>query len=139
MIDSWSPTLTHAERVAFGRATEERVAEAIVPERMPWWFLGTRPSTPDEDRAGIDRVVYTRHVGRILLQVKSSRAGRVKFDEHLRRWGASHRIHVVVARPDMDLATVLGRVLAACVIAIEEAEAARMLADDVRLCRLEAA
>lgn len=123
-----------AARVVRGQISEERVAEVCTAEAMPyWWFLWSRKASRPEDRQGIDWIVYTRDVGRILLQVKSSRAGEADFHRHSERFGRLYRIHVVVVKPDMDREVVFGRVLGTLIRAREEALAAGLTADDPRL------
>lgn len=122
-----------------GEVVEEHVAAVLTADLMPWWFLRARFSTEHEDAyEGFDLVIYTRDVGRILLQVKSSEHGRIKWEEESRIFGRPYRIHCVVVRPHTPPEVVLGRVLAACVTAREEAKAARCCADHRGLCRTEA-
>ena len=118
-----------------GTLSEEAVERVLVPGLMPWWFLRARRATPAEDEiAKFDFAVATRDVGRILLQVKSSRCGAEKHERRQRYGSPLYRIHAVIVRPDMASAVVLGRVLAACVVAREEAAAGRCLADHRSLC-----
>jgi hypothetical protein len=125
-----------ARAEALGRATEARVRAAFDLEPWPWWFCGVRHGSVHEDRKrGIDFVIYTRHVGRIMVQAKSSIYHARKFEAHR---GKRHRIHTIVARPNTDLHVVRGRLLWICIKAIEEAEAAGLRADDVELERIAA-
>jgi hypothetical protein len=122
--------------LTIGALSEEAVERVLVPSLLPWWFLRARRATTAEDEiAKFDFAVYTRDVGRILLQVKSSRCGAEKHENRQRYGRPLYRIHVVIARPEMATEVVLGRVLAACVIAREEAFAGRCTADHVKLCR----
>lgn len=73
---------------------------------------------------------------RCYMQVKSSDYYAGKYERKTERRGRVYRIHVVVVRPNMDPAVVLGRVLAACIVAREEALAAGCVADDRRLYEL---
>lgn len=123
-----------ASAVTRGDLSEERVGAVLTPARMPWWFLWARHATKTEDtRAGFDFVIYTRDVGRILLQVKNSEVGRAKWEDETRRHGRRYRIHTVVVRPHTPLELVLGRVLAACVMARIEAEEHGCAADEPSL------
>jgi len=74
-----------------GRISEARVLEALALPSRPEWMRAFRMATKEEDRAGID-VVVESDVGKLFVQVKSSRRGKAAFVE--RRRGA--RIAVVV-------------------------------------------
>lgn len=118
-----------AARRVRGDVCEEHVERVLSEMRLPW-LLWTRHATPEEDREeGFDFVVYTRDVGRILLQIKSSEHGRIGWEEETRRYGRRYRIHVVLVRPYNPPEVILGRILAACILAREEALAARCVAD----------
>lgn len=115
-----------------GEISEEIVGAVLTREHMPPWFLHARHATrAEDDIAGFDWAVYTRDVGRILLQVKSSKCGRDNFELHARhlRPHPMFRVHVVIVRPDMPLAEAQRRVIATCDGAREEASAARACAD----------
>lgn len=123
-----------AARLVRGEVAEDRVFDLLTPERMPWWFIAARWSTEEEDRVGIDVVIYTRDVGRVLLQVKAGRTGASKFLRNgERRRGRRPRIHVLVAPPAEDIGIVFAALLGTLIRAREEAMAARTVADDPRL------
>jgi hypothetical protein len=76
---------------ARGRSAEERVVEALALPSRPAWIHDARRATKAEDHAGIDAVVES-DVGKLFVQVKSSRTGKAKFQERKR----SVRVAVVV-------------------------------------------
>lgn len=120
-----------------GEICEERVADVLTRADMPAWFLWARHATSHEDRElGFDLVVHTRDVGRILLNVKASKAGVAEFEARARWVNYPYHVHAVRVRPDTPREVVLGRVLAVCILAREEAFAGRCLADHWSLNRL---
>ena len=123
-----------------GRRHEERALKAAL--RLPsWWLLGawrTRNGS-QLDRWGIDIVVDTVDLGRIMLQIKSNERDADRFRAHGRTLELRHRIHTIVINDSLCDAEVFGRVLGACIKAREEDLAAGLTCDDARLCRLEAA
>lgn len=140
MIDPDLPAILDPFELALGVGLlSEAAVESALPrlaETCPW-YLGFRRATRAEDEiAKFDFAIYTSDVGRILLQVKSSRCGANKHDRHQRYGRPLYRVHAVTVRPDMEPERVLGRVLAACIRAREEAIAGRCVADHVKLCRL---
>jgi hypothetical protein len=90
-----------------GRTSEERVLEALELPSRPAWMGAVRKATPAEDHAGID-VVVESDVGKLFVQVKSSRGGKAAFGKRRR----SARVGVVVVgvtdSPDKVLAKVVG-------------------------------
>ncbi len=90
-----------------GRRSEHWVLEALALPARPSWIRSARKATPAEDHAGIDAVVES-DVGKLFVQVKSSRGGKAAFLERRR----SARIAVVVVRvtdsPEAVLAKVVG-------------------------------
>jgi hypothetical protein len=90
-----------------GRVNEVRVLEALALPSRPAWMRSFRKASEEEDRAGID-VVVESDVGKLFVQVKSSRRGKAAFAE--RRRGA--RIAVVVVAvtdsPDAVLRKIVG-------------------------------
>jgi hypothetical protein len=76
-----------------GRRSEDHVLEALALPSRPEWIRSVRKATKTEDRAGID-VVVESDVGKLFVQVKSSRGGKTHFEEKRRR----ARIAVVVAK-----------------------------------------
>jgi hypothetical protein len=66
-----------------GRNTEDRFFEAIgtsASVEMPKWFIRVRRPTRKEDRfEGKDAVIETTDVGKLFLQIKSSKAGEAHF------------------------------------------------------------
>ena len=138
MIDPDIPAILDPVELALGVGIlSERVVESALPrlaETCPW-YIGFRRATQAEDEiAKFDFAIYTSDVGRILLQVKSSRCGANKHDLYQRYGRPLYRVHVVIVRPGMDQDRVLGRVLAACILAREEAIAGRCVADHRSLC-----
>ena len=118
---------------------EERALRAC--RRLPWWCLGaTRTRHHSQlDRWGIDIVIETVDLGRIVLQVKSSEHRAAEFREYGKRLALRYRIHTIVIDDSLCDAEVYGRILGVCIVAREEAEAAGLTCDDARLCRKEAA
>lgn len=110
----------HRARVAKGRAAERRVLQIIQRLGLAW-VVSARRATTKEDRRGVDIVVATQVDGDIRLQVKSSPIGAQKFEERGRQLGRAP-IRVVIAGVDDDDNTVRGRVLAALILAREEAQ-----------------
>lgn len=140
MIDPDLPAILDPFELArgVGILSESAVEKALprLVETCPW-YLGHRRATQAEDEiAKFDFVIHTSDVGRILLQVKSSRCGAGKHDAWQRYGRPLYRVHAVIVRPDMEPERVLGRVLAACIRAREEAIVGRCVADHVKLCRL---
>jgi hypothetical protein len=77
--------------LARGRNTEDRFFEAMKTSsslEMPGWFLSVRRPTFKEDRwEGKDAVIETTDVGKLFLQIKSSKAGEIHFKKsrHFKR------------------------------------------------------
>jgi hypothetical protein len=92
-----------------GRTNEARVLEALALPARPTWMLSVRKGTKSEDHAGID-VVVDSDVGKLFVQVKSSRGGKVAFLGRRR----SARIAIVVVHvtdsPEALLRKVVGEV-----------------------------
>ena len=97
-----------ATALARGRLAEERVLKACRSDSRPKWILTARFSCHAEDHAGIDIVLET-DIGRLFLQVKSSRFGRERFQEVKRK----DRIAVVVVKPGDNDEAVLAKVSSA--------------------------
>ena len=74
-----------------GRTSEQRVLEACQLPARPAWMKSARAATRAEDHDGID-VVVESDVGKLFVQVKSSRRGKADFEERRRR----ARVAVVV-------------------------------------------
>lgn len=74
-----------------GRTSEQRVLEACQLPARPGWMKSARAATRTEDHDGID-VVVESDVGKLFVQVKSSRRGKADFEEKRRR----ARVAVVV-------------------------------------------
>lgn len=91
---------------ARGRSAEERVVEALALPSRPAWVLGARRATKAEDHAGIDAVVDS-DVGKLFVQVKSSRTGKAKFQERKR----GVRVAIVIVRGGDDGEAVLRKVV----------------------------
>lgn len=81
-----------------GNLAEERVnrvlRDALEKNHLPSWFLGQQEVTADEDtRRKIDRWILT-DVGKIGLQVKSSKSGARNFRQN------NPQTPVIIARPE---------------------------------------
>ena len=74
----------------------------------PRWFRSIRLGTEEEDHDGIDVVIETTDLGKLLIQVKSSLAGVKKFTEKGRR---SHLIGIVVIHIDDEASIVREKIL----------------------------
>jgi hypothetical protein len=61
-----------------GRANEHHVLEACLLASRPAWMVSARAGTRAEDHDGID-VVVESDVGKLYVQVKSSRTGKAAF------------------------------------------------------------
>lgn len=123
-----------------GLRHEDRALKAAL--RLPsWWLLAAwrTPHGSQLDRWGIDLVIDTVDLGRIMLQIKSNERDAARFRAHGRTLDLRHRIHTIVINDSLCDAEVFGRVLGACIKAREEALAAGLTCDDARLCRKEAA
>lgn len=109
-----------------GRTNELRVLDVLLgSEPRPWWLRAARRSTPNEDRLGIDIVVYSSDLGSLHLQVKSSPNGAKLFRSKDRKRGLTGPIGVVVVRDAHGPEELYGVVLAA-LIGVREALAKRM-------------
>lgn len=66
-----------------GRRNEERFFEAMndpLADNLPRWIQGVLRPTSSQDRfEGIDAIVKTADVGKLFVQIKSSKAGEEKF------------------------------------------------------------
>jgi hypothetical protein len=124
------------ESLARGALSEARFLAAAEQLASFSWFESVRQTSGAEDRIGWDFIVYTRDVGRIIFQVKSSRAGALEFLERGSHMRLVAPIWVVVVRPRDEPEVVFGKVLGACILAREEAMATGLRADDRRLCRI---
>ena len=91
-----------------GRANEHHALEACLLPTRPAWMTSARAGTRAEDHDGID-VVVESDVGKLFLQVKSSRTGKAAFAERRRR---AH-VAVVVVRAGDTLEEILRRVVGA--------------------------
>jgi hypothetical protein len=89
-----------------GRARERHVLAACALGVRPAWMRSARAATRREDHRGID-VVIESDVGKLFVQVKSSIAGKAKFEGRRR----SARIVVVVVDAGDSLEAVLGMVV----------------------------
>jgi len=78
-----------------GAKNEDRVVEACALPARPPWLLSARKATRAEDAQGID-VVIESDVGKLFVQVKSSRGGKARFVER----GRAHVAVVVVTHAD---------------------------------------
>lgn len=68
-----------------GDANEERFLNAFSESfDAPHWFLGVTEGTEEQDRRGVDAVCHTKY-GDVLVQIKSSHAGRRHFEARRQR------------------------------------------------------
>ena len=91
-----------------GRANEHHALEACFLPTRPAWMMSARAATHAEDHDGID-VVVESDVGKLFVQVKSSRTGKAAFAERRRR---AH-VAVVVVKSGDTLEEILRRVVGA--------------------------
>ncbi len=82
-----------------GRTNETRVIEALALPTRPPWMRSVRRGTKAEDHAGID-VVVESDVGKLFVQVKSSRGGKAAFLERRRRARVAIVVVHVTDSPD---------------------------------------
>ncbi len=90
-----------------GRVNERRVLEAFALESRPPWIRRVREALRIEDNSGID-VVVESDIGKLYIQVKSSKAGKRDFLKRTRLL----RIGIVLVKdkdgPEKLLAKVVG-------------------------------
>ncbi len=113
-ISTRSPIEDSSREKSKGRRNELRVIETLrrPPLALPEWLSRVERASPEEDCAGIDVIITTRDLGKLLLQIKSSERGRRRFlEEHAHR---AAEIWVIVIRDKDKPATILRKVLAAC-------------------------
>ena len=91
-----------------GRANEHHALEACLLPTRPAWMTSARAATRAEDHDGID-VVVESDVGKLFVQVKSSRTGKAAFAERRRR---AH-VAVVVVKSGDTLEEILRRAVGA--------------------------
>lgn len=84
-----------------GRNNEGRFFSAFKDESapLPDWFVGIERATREEDCCGIDAVLITKDVGKIFVQIKSSKSGRRKFKD-FHPHNPKHIVVVVVRTED---------------------------------------
>lgn len=90
-----------------GTSSEARVLAACQLEGRPPWMVSARAATREEDHAGID-VVIESDVGKLFVQVKSSRRGKAAFLERRRRAVVGVVVASVADAPERLLAKVVG-------------------------------
>jgi len=91
-----------------GRANEHHALEACLLPTRPAWMTSARAATRAEDHDGID-VVVASDVGKLFVQVKSSRTGKAAFAARRRR---AH-VAVVVVKSGDTLEEILRRAVGA--------------------------
>ncbi len=91
-----------------GRGNERRVFEACQLPSRPKWMQAARRSTRAEDHDGIDLVIES-DVGKLYVQVKSSRRGKAEFEQRRRR----ARVVVVMAKINDTPERLLAKVVSA--------------------------
>lgn len=118
--------------------TEELVLQAAHHlQSMVWWCNGVRKATRREDSLGVDILIHTIDCGTIRIQVKSSERRAIEFEEYGRTLPRLYwRIHVLVVSMESSYEVVLGRLMALCILAREEALLNNTVADDAHLCSL---
>ena len=92
-----------------GRDKEDRFLKLFrygkVPPGFPSWFHGLRPATQEEDCRGIDAIAFTDDVGKIFLQIKSSKSGVEKFKKQQEKYRKREWIFPIIIRDaDSDAA-----------------------------------
>ncbi len=90
-----------------GRTNEARVIEALALPTRPPWMRSVRRATKAEDHAGID-VVVESDVGKLFVQVKSSRGGKAAFLERRRTARVAIVVVHVTDSPEALLRKVVG-------------------------------
>lgn len=90
-----------------GRTNEARVLEALALATRPDWMHAIRAATKAEDHAGID-VVVESDVGKLFVQVKSSRRGKSAFLERRRTARVAIVVVQVTDSPEALLRKVIG-------------------------------
>lgn len=102
-----------------GKSNEDRFFEVFkgyrVPTEFPPWFSGIQKSTREQDYfRRIDAVAFTSDVGKIYLQIKSSKSGVKKFEEHQEKHPQSEWVFPIIIRStdtDAEIAKNTRRVL----------------------------
>jgi hypothetical protein len=89
-----------------GRENEARVLDACQLPSRPVWMHSARAATREEDADGID-VVIESDIGKLYVQVKSSRGGKAAFLQKRRR----ALVAVVVVGPANSLESTLAKVV----------------------------
>lgn len=88
-----------------GRDKEDRFLKLFrygrVPPGFPTWFHGIRSVTQEEDYRGIDAIAFTDDVGKIFLQIKSSKTGVEKFKKQQEKYRKREWIFPIIVR-DID-------------------------------------
>ncbi len=79
-----------------GWNNEKRVLDACALPTRPEWMHAARAATHTEDHAGID-IVVEADVGKLYVQVKSSKGGKAAYRERRR---SAHAVVVVVRSRD---------------------------------------
>lgn len=90
-----------------GRDKEDRFFKLFrygkVPPGFPPWFHGICSATQEEDCRGIDAIAFTDDVGKIFLQIKSSKAGVEKFKKQQEKYRTREwRFPIIVRDADSD-------------------------------------
>jgi hypothetical protein len=91
-----------------GRSSERRVLEACNLTARPEWMRSARAATRVEDHDGID-VVVESDIGKLYVQVKSSRRGKAAFVERRRRARVAVVVVGVADAPEALLRKVVGQ------------------------------
>lgn len=94
-----------------GRDKEDRFLKLFrygrVPPGFPDWFRGIRSASQEEDCRGIDAIAFTDDVGKIFLQIKSSRAGVEKFKKQQEKYRKREWIFLIIVRDTDSDANIL--------------------------------
>lgn len=85
-----------------GRDNEDRFFRLFkygrIPSGFPHWFHGIRPTTQEEDCRGIDAVAFTDDVGKVFLQIKSSKSGVEKFKKQQKKYRKREWIFPIIIK-----------------------------------------
>ena len=85
-----------------GRDKEDRFFKLFrygrVPPGFPDWFHGICGATQEEDCRGIDAIAFTDDVGKIFLQIKSSKSGVEKFKKQQEKYRKREWIFPIIVR-----------------------------------------
>ena len=94
-----------------GKDKEDRFLKLFrssrVPPGFPDWFHGICRVSQEEDCRGIDAIAFTDDVGKIFLQIKSSKAGVEKFKKQQEKYRKREWIFPIIVRDSDSDAKIL--------------------------------